>query len=81
MEINEEILRKAIQEILMDLPEFEELIAKPNNKETQKNAYDNIVDLKGYIEKQDVENIKSQVDKSIDSLKVYKKMIDNSLKS
>lgn len=83
MNINEENLRRTIQEIIMELPEFQELIKKPNQKNVKKDTYNNVVDIKGFLEKDeiDTEKLLAQIEKTVNSLNSFKKTINNNLKS
>lgn len=83
MNINEEKkIRERIQEILMSLPEFQELMKKPNIKSIKKDAYNDIIDLKGKLEAEeiDAEDIISQIKKTIIDLNIFKNSINHSLK-
>lgn len=67
MDINEENLRRKIWEILVNSPEITDIIKKQNRQELQKKVYNDVVDLKGYLEKE----------KDDKSLEVLKGMIGN----
>lgn len=68
--VNEQNLRKKIFEFLLNSEEIKDIIKNPNKKEIQKKLYDNIIDLKNMIEKEELDE-----SKIIEKLKETKKNI------
>lgn len=79
MDINEEKLRRKIWEILVNSPEITDIIKKQNKQELQKKVYNDVVDLKGYLEKEKDDKALEVLKGMIGNLQKFRDMLEKNI--
>ena len=79
MDDNEKNIRKKIWEILVNSPDITDIIKKQNKQELQKKVYDDIVDLKGYIEKEKEDKVLDTINQLTGSLGRLRDILQNKI--